>query len=706
MSTMFRLTRHGCLGAKLFLLSVSGGCSGEVLGPAESFGSQPAAGGALASQEDRASDPGPSPGEASGSAWWDAQCASCHGSFREDSVLSSGNRAGDFRLDARAAVTRHGSALASYIEQTMPLGAGSSCRDECAELTADHIRSHIQPLPTQDCTEATPRAERRLTLLSSREYQRSLEDLLSIPFDYGSSVKNNDGARGGFRNMTGKRVNGAILDQYFRNAEAIARWAVEEGRPFRCDTNCGPRFVSEFLPRVFRGQQTEAQEQRFLQIFEEFGPDAMHVALEAALTSPYFLYRIESGVELRTALDRGWYTAGQSEPSILGGARSGDWVLGPVELASALSFMLTGSGPDEELLAAAESDRLSTESQLRAQVQRLVDSPRGREHIGDLVVQWYGLEELLKVNRPDVPDLTMEVRRAMIEEVRQHFLHVVYGDAPYSEFFDGDYTFLNRTLATHYGVTGDFGSDFARVRVTGRGGPIASGAFMALHAHAGRSAPILRAVHARQDALCHHIDPPNSPLAGDDIDEQRALAQARVAEREQQEGALSSREFYFIYTDGIDACAGCHEKIINPLFGLEDFDHLGRMRPKAGDDSVIETIGGIDRVVSIRGTLFGVDSTVDSTSIDFSGAKDFSNRIANAPALDRCLVRKTFRWATGLPLTERDVDRSQREDLSPERRRAFACMQSELLDSFQRAGEDPRALIIDIALHEISALRR
>ncbi len=794
----------------------------------------------------------PDPVVSGGLGNWDELCVSCHGEFPGSSAISVGNANGDFRLDAESAVREHGDALAKYIEETMPFQNASACTGECAQQTAAYIRSRQQPMvPTECDAKDTPYGVRELKLLTSREYQRALEDLLGIGADYGTLVANNDSVLGGFPNMRGKGVNDATLQSYISNAEAIATWAVNNNRPFSCaGTDCGARFVDEFLFRAFRGPVSGEQRALFAELFESNPNDGMRLALEAALTSPYFLYRIEAGVDLQTALERGYYSnvepppmggevsevisaqdfprgsgalegdvwaftqnggvelsfeTGLADPATLEfdargsnhdalwpeltvrvqgelidvqlvdspelrtyrfevtgqagaqrvrvefnndsgvppygqgqdvnlyiaevrllsessgpppppptsaeqpleGVDAGAFVLTPYEFASALSFMLTGSTPDARLLAEAQADRLTTRAQIEAQVTRLIDSPRGREHFGDFVAQWFGLDKVRQATRMDVPEFTAEVKEAMVQEVRAHFAHVFYEeDAPFSEFYGGDYTFLNRTLADFYGVQGQFSERFAKTEVEGRGGPIASGAFMAANAHAERTAPILRAVHVRQAALCHHIDPPNSPIAGDDIDAQRAEAQARVAEREQQEGALSSRDFYFLYTDGIDACAGCHERIINPMFGMEDFDRVGRLRPSAGADLALEMIHGVEKEVSLQGTLFGVDSVSDPTTITYSGAKDLSNKIAQTEAVQDCLVRRGFRYVTGLTFTDRDLDTGNREMLTDAQRSAYGCAAERMKSVLQSSGESPRAMFITLATESLVRLRR
>ncbi|MBK6686486.1 MAG: DUF1592 domain-containing protein [Deltaproteobacteria bacterium] len=797
----------------------------------------------------------------SGVDYWNERCRSCHGVFSGDSAISTGNNNGDFRLDAQSAIDEHGEGLEQYIDATMPFQAADLCRGRCAELTGAYLRSRPQPVVGRPCApeDTVSYGVRELKLLSSREYQAALEDLLGVGSNYGGLVANNDGERGGFSNMRGRGINGSTLETYQNNAEMIAAAAVANGRPFTCTdaSACARRFVDEFLVQAFRGPVSEDQRTQFSTLFTRYPEQGMQLALEAALSSPYFLYRVEAGVDLPTAVEQGYYRntapapvptpggavaeevraanfaggsgrlegdvwaltenggvevsfaeafadptvlevqargsnheaawpeltvrvdgaligvarvesatlqsyrfsvtghagaqrvrlefnndsgvppygpgqdanlylaqvavlasnspeppappppSGSDETSVLASVDPAAFVLTPYELASALSFMLTGSTPDAELLAAARNDQLTTKTQLEAQAIRLIDSPRGRAHFSNFVTEWFGLEGVKSASRPDVPELTPAVKAAMVEEVRQQFSYLFYTDGvPFSEFYDGNYTFLNRNLAEYYGVPGNFDDHFVKTEVVGRGGPIASGAFMTSNAHVERTAPILRAVHTRQTALCQLIDPPNSPLAGDDIDEQRAAAQARVNEREAEETVLSSRDFYFLYTDGISACAGCHQQIINPMFGMEDFDHVGRLRPSAGADQVIETIRGVEKEVSTLATLIGVASVSDPTTINYSGAKDLSNKIARTEAVQACLIRKGFRYVTGLTFLDRDLDTGNQETLSEQQRHTYGCVASRMKEQLLSHGESPRAMFIALATENLLRLRR
>lgn len=850
------LTIRRCAG---FLgLIVLGGCTG-VLSSTEPDGDD--IDGLL--DPDRPTGSG-APGEPVAGGFWAAQCESCHGTFGGSSSISTGNANGDFRLDAQAAIAEHSAELEAYIADTMPLSDPSLCEGECAKVTGEYIRSRVIAGPdlTACATQEGLRyGERSFKLLTSGEYQNSLEDLLGVETDFGSTVSNNDGTVGGFSNMAARSLNDATLETYTANAEAIADWASSRDQPFSCGnaSQCGQRFVDEFLFKAFRGEVPSEQRSAYLELFDTYGVDAMPLALEAALTSPHFLYRTEVGVDRETALAAGYYTGGDGQgseppppppsgssetidaiefPPGSGGLDGDSWlftengflelefenplgdpasveveargtshgsiwpelellvngsridsqsidaesfstfrfdvagagaatrirlefnndsgeapygpgqdanlyirrvtvtgsgaatastqtssanlvadgllseladdafVLSPNEFATAMSFMLTGSTPDDALLRAAQADELTSPAQIRAQVERLIDSPRGRDHVGKFVNEWFRLDRVRSASRPDVNDFTPQVRNAMVREVQEHFKHVFYdASAPFHEFYDGDYTFVNDTLASFYGIPGDFSAGFVKTETTERGGPIASGAFMAANAHVERTAPILRAVRSREAALCQHVDPPNSPLAGDDIDAQRAAAQERVEARA-AEGALSSREFYYLYTDGISACAGCHETVINPNFGMEDFDNVGRLRPMAGPGEVYETIDGEQTTVSLEGKLIGVESIVDGQEIDYQGAKDFSNQIAATNAVQSCLVQRSFRFLTGLPISDRELDTSVREELREKQRLDHACTEAELNAVLADTGESPRDIFVQLALSDLMRFRR
>ena len=74
-----------------------------------------------------------------------------------------------------------------------------------------------------------------------------------------------------------------------------------------------------------------------------------------------------------------------------------------MELASRLSFFLWSSIPDDQLLAVAESGRLSDLSVLQGQVKRMLADPRSHALVKNFAGQWLRLQNL----RNAAPDLML-----------------------------------------------------------------------------------------------------------------------------------------------------------------------------------------------------------------------------------------------------------------------------------------------------------
>src|SRR5690606_23948009 len=75
------------------------------------------------------------------------------------------------------------------------------------------------------------------------------------------------------------------------------------------------------------------------------------------------------------------------------GALDGDIAtLSPYEIASRVSYLTTGSMPDDSLLEAAASGALSTGDQITAHASRLIDSAKGQAHVKTFLNQWAHVE--------------------------------------------------------------------------------------------------------------------------------------------------------------------------------------------------------------------------------------------------------------------------------------------------------------------------
>lgn len=804
---------------------------------------------------------------ASGAGEWEMHCALCHGNL--NSIGSDGRvnvaigTAIRFNADG-GGISNTGKSydsLASYIAAEMPPVDATACNAQCAADVAAYMETFAEPEQSKPfaCSSESELmyGQRTIRLLTSREYQNSIEDLLGLTDEFGDKLANYDSYLGGFVSTASQAVSDRLAEAHLDNAEKIASWAAENGKPFTCNNaaSCATKFINETAYRAFRRPLTATESEEYRKLFTSFGTTVgMEAALTALLTSPQFLYRDETGIRVQEAIEKGYYdnqgsiasatveaesydpaspaspfetqveggrtvvvwpgqggentqatdntegqlfyqvvatspdlslfatvnmpngtddsfhyklegrdtawtaqnnvrttgyeeiavaswsglTSGQvytlkiqrredgtkidafrlvggdfssgevQEPSQstevapLADADADAYVLPPYEFASALSFMFTGSLPDLTLLQAARNDALTTSEQIADQVERLVNSARGREHFSNFVGAWMQTDGVAELQRGTVAEFTPAVRSAMAEEVRALFRHVFYDDAvPFSEFYSADYTFVNRALGDFYGAQGGLDDNFAKTYIDGRGGILTSGAFMSLNAHDNRTAPILRAVDIRELMLCQHIAAPNAELVAD-----RDAAQKLVEAHEQTYGAIDSRTFFELYTQDA-ACDGCHKRIINPLFGLEDFDSVGRIRPPAGGGSVIETLEGGEEVeVALAGTLYGVESITENSQIDFVGTRDLAMKLSSTQAIKSCLIRKGFRFVTGLPASQDDFDLNQPESLSDKQAEDYACAANTMQAALDDSNESPRAMFERLGTLELLRFRK
>lgn len=364
------------------------------------------------------------------------------------------------------------------------------------------------------------------------------------------------------------------------------------------------------------------------------------------------------------------------------------YVLTPYQLASFLSFTFAGTTPDMTLLQAARNNELATREQVEAQVDRLLDTPQARAQFGNLAAQWLHTDRVLEQNKDMTlyPGFTDEVREAMAQEVRELFNHVVLDEgAPFESLYDGNFAFVNQSLAEFYGISGVSGNELRKVPTDTRAGLVTSGAFLAVHAHEQETSPIQRSVRARRAFLCHNVPAPPTgvALSGEDFDEEREAArEAWEAYLEANGGVATSRAKYE-YQTSAPLCATCHEEMINPLGGgFEDFNAVGL--PQVTDFNNL--------AIDAMGALYGVNSVNDSQSIYFEGAKEFAHAIAGLDVTRHCFIDNVFRLAMGTGTNHFDHGLPAIQ-LSAEERSNYSCEANHLDNVMRERGYSTRELL-------------
>lgn len=279
-----------------------------------------------------------------------------------------------------------------------------------------------------------------------------------------------------------------------------------------------------------------------------------------------------------------------------------------LELATQLSFFLWSTVPDDELLALAESGRLSEHDVLRQQVDRMLKDPRSAALVTNFASQWLQLGNLnAAVPNSDLfPYFEDNLKQAFQKETELFFEYVMRNDRPLLELIDADYTFVNERLARHYGIPDIYGSHFRKVTLNdpNRGGLLGQGSILTLTSYPNRTAPTIRGKWILTNILGAPPPPPpaNIPNLRSTNDEGKVLNM-----RQQMEQHRAN-----------PVCASCH-KVMDPLgFALENYDATGKLRKvDAASGSPIDSSGALPDGTAFDGLLGLREALLEKRQEDF-----------------------------------------------------------------------------------------
>ena len=113
--------------------------------------------------------------------------------------------------------------------------------------------------------------------------------------------------------------------------------------------------------------------------------------------------------------------------------------------------------------------------------------------------QWLhvrGFDDRNEKNEKLFPTFDEKLRQAIYEESILFFQDLFQADRPFTHVLDADFTFVNETLAKHYGIPGVVGPQWRRVdgvKKFGRGGILGLASVQASQAGALRTSPVCAA---------------------------------------------------------------------------------------------------------------------------------------------------------------------------------------------------------------------
>ena len=468
-------------------------------------------------------------------------------------------------------------------------------------------------VPPPDATQVLPKvALRRLT---RAQYKHAIADLLGPEIVVPTALEP-DVEEQGFVSI-GASVSSLSprgVEQFEVAAYDVARQALANPqvrqRIVTCagdDEACADEILGALALKAWRRPATAAERSALTAVVADAQgalgafEDGLTYAIATLLQTPSFLYRPE---------------VGEDDPLRPGGRRYDAW-----EMASRLAFFLSNTGPDEELLDAAERDALITDEGLAEQTDRLLAAPGARRAVRSFFQELFTLhrlDHLVKdphVFRHASPEVGPAAREALLLSVEEL---VFERGADFGELLTSYTTFADRRLAAIYQLPAPAQEGFGRLELP-RDGPrrglLGQVGILAQFAHPVASSATLRGKFVRKVLLCGDIPPPPADV------------NTALPEPKGQARTLKERVEMHLTNP---ACSGCHLQMDPIGLGLERFDGLGRFR--------------------IQDNGADIDPSGDVDQVPFDDAVELAEVIRDHPDFARCFVENLTRYATGEPL--------------------------------------------------------
>ena len=335
------------------------------------------------------------------------------------------------------------------------------------------------------------------------------------------------------------------------------------------------------------------------------GAGGIDAVIESMLMSADFHYRPEFGA---------------------GGA--GAVKLTSYEVASRLSYLVLGSMPDDALFAAAKADQLQDKAAVKTQAERLMADPRAHEAVARFHDYWLALDELGALSKDTMTvykNWNDNIRAGMLKET-QMFMDSVFWTGTVGDIFTKPQSFMDKSLADFYGVTGVTANTFGPVTLDGqrRIGLLTQGGFLALEASFSDTNPVKRGKFVRVGLMCEIVAPP-PPGAADRF----PVLQPNQTTRER----FKAHE--------VGSCAGCHV-LMDPIgLAFENYDGIAQWRDMQQGQVIdssgeMKSNGGTD----IAGT--------------FTGPAGLAPLLAQSGEVKACLAARWFQYTQSRPLSDAD----------------------------------------------------
>ncbi len=424
-----------------------------------------------------------------------------------------------------------------------------------------------------------------------------------------------------FANVADTLVVGDLLTTYYnRTAEEVsANIAGRSNTVLGCAMTalgtgtCLQDFLKTYGMKAWRRPLSTAEIAGFEGLYNTIAAGAgaqtaFTMIVQALILSPNFGFRTELG----TSNEAGTTTT-----------------MTDYEIASALSYMIWDSPPDQALYDAAAAGTLRDPATLRAQVHRMfTQSSKAPAALTSFVAQWLHTDGLLTVRKDSTlyPMWNGMVAQDLANETTKFVTSVAFdaaSDHTIGALLTANYGFVSPATAPLYGVAVP-GSGTGLVRTnfdpTQRSGLLTLASWLAAGSNFSDTALPLRGNSVRGALLCDASPPPPMMFKFD----------PSVITPD-----MTGREKFIEHTKS-STCAACHDMFDGIGFALEQYDAIGRFRT---------TDHG--KTIDPSGTV----PLPSGKTLEFANFIGLMKQVAGSPDFSQCYASQYLRYATGRDVT-------------------------------------------------------
>src|SRR4051794_30530569 len=311
----------------------------------------------------------------------------------------------------------------------------------------------------------------------------------------------------GFVNLSSSQTGSLVrMEQYESAAFSISQAVTADPTTLTgCDAGaqgeaaCVAPFLADFGKRAYRRPLTATEQDNLMALLSRdegtFAyPTRLAMVVEAVLLSPKFLFRAEIGDRARQGSQ---------------GVPLTSW-----EVATRLSYFLTGSIPDAELAGAADAGTLTSQDEVVKQARRLLTSDRAQAQLVKFHTMWLGTDTVssLAKNMNAYPSFHPLLAFYMAKETDQFLRKTLFEEGgTFASLLLSDHTYVNGPLAEFYGIPGpDNADDWVRapLNTSQRVGLLTQASLVATMAKEDRTDPVRRGKFVLNQILCRTVQPP------------------------------------------------------------------------------------------------------------------------------------------------------------------------------------------------------